>query len=199
VRYFLLSSHYRSPISYSEDHLREAKAALDRLYSTLRGKVGRAAPADTATFSAQAIANKAYQQRFVDAMDDDFNTREAITLMQELAGVINQRDRAGGDWSEPVRSLAGLGAILGILQSDPEDYFKGLPTTAAPGDPGASAAVVSGSGPSYSNDAVDQLIAERNQARASRDFARADAIRDQLKAVGIVLEDSGKETRWRRE
>lgn len=172
---------------------------MDRLYSAIRGKIGRAALADSTPISAQAIENNAYQQRFVDAMDDDFNTREAITLMQELAGAINQRERAGDDWSEPVRILVGLGAILGILLSDPEDYFKGLPTTAGPGDPRASDPGAPNSGPSYTNDAVDQLIAERNQARANRDFARADAIRDQLKEVGIVLEDSGKETRWRRE
>jgi len=199
VRYFLLSSHYRSPISYSEDNLREAKAAIDRLYSAIRGKIGRAAPTEIAPFTDAGLQSNAYRQRFVDAMDDDFNTREAVTLMQELAGVINQRDRAGGDWSEQVRMLVGIGAILGILQSDPEDYFKSLPGLPRPGDLHESASELPRSNPSYTNDAVDQLIAERNQARASRDFARADAIRDQLKAVGIVLEDSGKETRWRRE
>jgi cysteinyl-tRNA synthetase len=195
VRFFLLSSHYRSPINYSEDNLREAKAGLDGLYFAIWGKIGRHAEVAITPFTADEMRDNPYFQRFVEAMDDDFNTSEAIALMQKLSGVIN---RAGEDWSEQVRTLVGLGEILGILQQDPDDYFKGrsvgMATVSGPG-----MAVEAHGSVGYSDAHIDQLIAERNQARADRDFARADAIRDQLKAAGIVLEDSGKETRWRRE
>ncbi len=196
VRFFLLSSHYRSPINYSEDNLREAKAGLDGLYFAIRGKIGRDTSAAIAPFSTEEMRSNAYFQRFVQAMDDDFNTREAITLMQELAGSINHCARAGEDWSQQVRVLVGIGATLGILQQDPEDYFK---TCVGQGGLTAGGSALVGFESGLTNAVVDQLIAERNQARANRDFARADAIRDQLKAAGIVLEDSGKETRWRRE
>lgn len=175
VRYFLLSSHYRSPINYSEDNLREAKAALDGLYFSLRGHTAGVTPADD-------VFASDWGQRFAAAMDDDFNTREAIALLQELSGQINQRVREGGETASLVSELLGLGAILGLAQQDPATYFQG-----ANGESGFDAA------------AVERLIAERNQARAARDFQRADAIRDQLKGVGIVLEDSGGVTRWRRE
>ncbi|MGE3297291.1 MAG: cysteine--tRNA ligase [Porticoccaceae bacterium] len=196
VRFFLLSSHYRSPINYSEDNLREAKAGLDSLYFALRGRIGRAAPVALIPFTAELMGGNAHYQRFVEAMDDDFNTSAAIALMQELAGTINQRARAGEDWLDQVRTLVGIGAILGVLQQDPEDYFKWRP----PGIAGASPVTAAGDGiASIEESQIENLIEERNQARAARDFARADAIRDQLKAAGIVLEDSGKETRWRRD
>ena len=175
VRYFLLSSHYRSPINYSEDNLREARAALDGLYFSLRGHTAGVTP------PVDAFASP-WGQRFAAAMDDDFNTREAIALLQELAGQINQRAREGRETASLVGELQGLGAVLGLVQQDPEIYFQGS-------DPAGG----------YDVDTVERLIAERNQARAARDFARADAIRDQLKVAGIVLEDVRGETRWRRE
>ncbi len=177
VRYFLLSSHYRSPINYSEDNLREAKAALDGLYFALRGCARGVVPSP-----ATALWETTAGRRFAAAMDDDFNTREAIAVLQELAGQINQCAREDREVSSPVGELLGLGAVLGLAQQDPEIYFQGS------GDAGG-----------YDVDAVERLIAERNQARAARDFARADAIREELKVAGVVLEDVRGETRWRRE
>ena len=175
VRYFLLSSHYRSPINYAEDNLREAKAALDGLYFALRGHTaGVTPPAD--------VFASSWGQRFAAAMDDDFNTREAIAVLQELSGAINQRAREGGETASLAGELLGLGAVLGLVQLDPETYFQGV-----------------GVAGGFDSATIEKLIAERNQARAARDFARADAIRDELKNVGIVLEDSGGVTRWRRE
>ena len=190
VRYFLLSSHYRSPINYAEDNLREAKAALDGLYFALRGRSAGAAPA------ADAFAS-AWGQRFAAAMDDDFNTREAIAVLQELSGAINQRAREGGETTPLVSELQALGAILGLAQQDPDDYFKGR--AAGQAGPGWPNTTLAADGTVYSDAYIGQLIDARNEARAARDFQRADAIRDQLKAAGVVLEDSGKETRWRRE
>ncbi|MCC6297379.1 MAG: cysteine--tRNA ligase [Pseudomonadales bacterium] len=188
VRYFLLSSHYRSPINYSEDNLREAKAALDGLYFALRGHTaGVTPPAD--------VFASPWGQRFAAAMDDDFNTREAIAVLQELSGQINQRGREGGEIQSLVSELLGLGALLGLVQQDPDHYFQGGGVITGYGPD----VVVEARGAVYNEEYIDQLIAERNQARAARDFGRADAIRDELKGVGIVLEDSGGETRWRRE
>ncbi len=190
VRYFLLSSHYRSPINYAEDNLREAKAALDGLYFALRGHTaGVTPPAD--------VFASPWGQRFAAAMDDDFNTREAIAVLQELSGAINQRAREHGETASLVGELLGLGAILGLAQLEPDGYFKGR--TAGAAGPGWPNTTIAADGTGYSEAHIDQLIADRNQARAARDFARADAIRDQLKGVGIVLEDSGGVTRWRRE
>ena len=175
VRYFLLSSHYRSPINYSEDNLREARAALDGLYFALRGRTGGVTPPED-VFASE------HGRRFAAAMDDDFNTREAIAVLQDLSGAINQCAREDGDTAPLVSELLGLGAILGLAQQDPGAYFQGA-----------------NGGGGYDAAAVERLIAERNQARAARDFHRADAIRDQLKGAGIVLEDAGGTTRWRRE
>ncbi|MGD9984259.1 MAG: cysteine--tRNA ligase [Porticoccaceae bacterium] len=192
VRFFLLSSHYRSPINYSEDNLREAKAALDGLYFALRGRTAGALPP-----AAVQLWETAAGSRFAAAMDDDFNTREAIAVLQELAGQINQRAREGGETVSLVGELLGLGAVLGLVQQDPDAYFKGR--NSGPEVFFRIQTTFEAHPTVYNDEYIDQLIAERNQARAARDFARADAIRDQLKAAGIVLEDSGKETRWRRE
>lgn len=173
VRYFILSSHYRSPLNYSEDNLVQARNALEKLYLALRGlePVGP----DTGT---------RYAGRFHAAMDDDFNTPGAIAVLKEMAGEINQA-RTAGDMPralELAAGLRGLGAVLGLLGSDAEAFLKQAP----PADGGLDDA------------AVEALIEERRLARAGRDWARSDRIRDQLAEAGIILEDGQGGTRWRR-
>jgi len=174
VRYFLVSSQYRSQIDYSEDNLVEAQATLDRLYQSLRGL--------TAEQMGSADLNQAYIERFTAAMDDDFNTPEALAVMFDLVRELNI---ARKDASENVAALAStlrhLGSILGILESDPESYFKG--SDVADG---------------LSSDQIDQLVAERTAARALKNWAESDRIRDLLLAQGITLDDSKDGTSWRR-
>lgn len=176
VRYFLISSHYRSPINYSEDNLLEARSGLERFYTALRGF------ADIAPADPEVLRKSSAYQRFTAAMDDDFNTREALTVLFELVRELNglppeQRDRA----AELVAQLKGLGRCLGILEADPELFLQGQPQSGGP-----------------DNAAIEALIVERDEAKKSRNFARADEIRDHLSEQGVLLEDSREGTRWRR-
>jgi cysteinyl-tRNA synthetase len=174
IRYFILSSHYRSPLNYSDDNLDQARGALQRLYTTLRDCVA----AD------DVDPDPRYLERFRGAMDDDFNTPEALAVLFELVRAINRAREQEGD---AARVLAGtlkrLAGQLGILQSDPETYLRGRH-----GD--------SQQGPS--DEEVNALIAQREQARAERNWGEADRLRDQLSGLGIELEDSADGTRWRR-
>lgn len=176
VRYFLISSHYRSPINYSEDNLLEARSGLERFYTALRG-FAEIAAADQAT-----LQKTAAYERFTAAMDDDFNTREALTVLFELVRELNalpagERERA----VELVAQLKGLGRCLGILEADPELFLQGQPATDG-----------------LDNAAIEALIGERDEAKKSRNFTRADEIRDHLSEQGVLLEDSREGTRWRR-
>jgi cysteinyl-tRNA synthetase len=173
IRYFILTSHYRSPLNYSDAHLDNAKGGLTSLYTALRGL-------DAA--SVTAVDNE-YSDRFYAAMDDDFNTSEALAVLFELAREVNRcrseaPDRAA-QYAMQLRQLAGL---LGLLQRDPEAYLKG--GTAAGGADDA---------------AIEALIAARLQARAEKNWAEADRLRDELKAQGILIEDGPQGTTWRRE
>ena len=169
VRFFILRAHYRSPLNYSDQHLEDAKAALTRLYTALRGVDAVVAAIDWA---------EAHAARFKLAMDDDFNTPEALAVLFEMAGELNKRQ-------EPV--LAGrvkaLAGILGLLDRSPEAFLQ-------------SGACDDGE---YPAERIEALVQARLDARKARDFKRADAIRDELKAAGIVLEDSAQGTLWRRE
>ena len=172
VRYFLVASHYRGPLNYTLEALDNARGGLERFYRALRGLP----PAEPAGGEAEA-------RRFHDAMADDFNTPEALAVLFDLAREVN-RCRESGDQA----AAAGLGArlrelagVLGLLRDDPEAFLK----------------AGSGAG-GLDDERVDALVAERNEARARKDFQRADAIRDQLQDEGIILEDGPNGTSWRR-
>lgn len=175
VRYFLVASHYRSQIDYSPESLTEAQNALNRFYSALRG-LQAAAPEEKTD----------WDTRFETAMDDDFNTREALTVLFELAGHINRAKRM--ERTSDAASLAGilvrLGGILGLLQQDPEAYFQSGGVAVQDDD--------------LSAEEIEALIAARAEARRQKDFAEGDRIRDELKEKGIVLDDSREGTTWRR-
>lgn len=169
VRFFLLSSHYRSQLNYTEENLNQARASLERLYTALR---------DVAVVDRQPAQTSSYAERFYQAMDDDFNVPEAMPVLFELARDIN---RAAAGQPEHAALLAAelrsLAKVLGILQHDPQPFLQGG------GDDVAQ---------------IEALIAERNAARASKDWPRADAARNQLSALNIELEDTPQGTKWRR-
>ena len=166
LRFFLLRSQYRSPITFSSVLIEEAHKALVRLYTALKGRAADRAALDW---------NEPFAARFKAAMDDDFNTALAVSVLFELATEIN---RTGSP--ELVRQLLGLGRILNILGMDPEKFLQG----------GAEA----------SDDAsrIEGLIEERALAKKAKNFARADEIRKSLLAEGIELQDGAAGTTWRR-
>ena len=176
IRYFILSSHYRSPLNYSDENLDKARGALQRLYTALRD-------CEVAEGSDLEVG---YEQRFQAAMNDDFNTPEALAVLFELTRTMNRAREQGGD-GEPARlanTLRELAGRLGILRSDPETYLRSRH---------------SGSQQGPSDQEIDALIARREQARADRDWGEADRIRDQLTELRVVLEDSSGGTLWRRD
>lgn len=176
VRFLLVSSHYRSPINYAEDNLVEARAGLERFYGALRSY------SEVEPIALEHMQNSAYYRAFVDAMSDDFNTRVALAGMYDLVRDLNN---AKGE-PEHAKNLAGqlkaLGLILGILQENPEVFLQ------------------AGGSNEIAAEEVEKLIAERIQAKADKNYARADEIRKLLLEQKVVLEDSKTGgTLWRRE
>lgn len=171
VRYFILSSHYRSPLNYSDDQLALARSALTRFYTALRGLP-----------NAQPAADANAKERFDAAMDDDFNTPEALAVLFDLVRELNRVRETDLARSASIGALMKhLGSSLGLLQAEPDDYLKGGTRTNA-----------------LTDEAIESLIQHRNEARANKEWGEADRIRADLKAQGIVLEDGAQGTTWRR-
>ena len=168
VRFFIVRTHYRSPLNYSDQHLEDARAGLTRLYTTLR---------DTPPERVAIDWDEPFAHRFADAMDDDFNTADAVAVLFDLATQVN-RSHSG----QEAGLLAALGGLLGLLQRDPLEYLRG--GVAAQSE--------------LSAEQIEERIARRAAAKKGKDFKEADRIRAELLAAGIVLEDTASGTTWRR-
>jgi cysteinyl-tRNA synthetase len=195
LRYFLIGSQYRGPINYSLAQIEQADAALGRLYTALRGlEAPPVAAAAGAVVAASAPSNNgandsAAWQAFHAAMDDDFNTPEAVAVLQSLASEINRaRDAADlGRATALAQELRAIGAVLGVLALPADEWFR------------ASKSAATAQSDGWDDARIEAAIAERKAARAGKDFKRSDQIRDELAAAGIVLEDKpGGITVWRR-
>jgi cysteinyl-tRNA synthetase len=176
IRFFIIRAHYRSPVSYSDQHLEDAKHALTRLYTALKNHPGEAGGADWSDPRAQ---------RFREAMNDDFNTPEAVAVLFDLANEIN---RSGSE--RDARVLKALAATLGLLQRNPVKFLQGDVTKGS--DKADATRVVS-----ISREWIQERIDAREAARKRKDFAEADRIRNELLNLGIVLEDTPQVTTWR--
>ncbi len=171
VRYFILASHYRSPLDYSLESLEQAKAALTRLYIALKG----------IPVAAQGNGGD-YQARFFAAMDDDFNTAAALSVLFDLARDINRlRETEPAEAARYGATLRRLGGILGLLQRDPQEFLK------------------AGEKTGLSEAQINALIAQRTAARKAKNWAESDRIREELARQGVVLEDGPAGTTWRRQ
>ncbi|OAT22121.1 cysteinyl-tRNA synthetase [Buttiauxella noackiae ATCC 51607] len=172
IRYFLMSGHYRSQLNYSEENLKQARTSLERLYTALRGTDANAQPA----------GGEAFEARFREAMDDDFNTPEAYSVLFDMAREVNRlktEDLAAANGL--AAALRQLSAVLGLLEQEPEVFLQ----SSVQADDGEVAE-------------IEALIKQRNDARQSKDWALADQARDRLNEMGIVLEDGPQGTTWRR-
>ncbi|KGQ39115.1 cysteine--tRNA ligase [Gallibacterium anatis] len=170
VRYFLLTAHYRSQLNYSEENLKLAHSALERLYTALRGTDA----------NATAAGGEQFIEAFKAAMDDDFNTPGALSVLFDMARELNklkaEQNPQTDAFAARLRELAG---VLGLLYQDPETFLQ-----AGMDDDETKI--------------IETLIAQRNQARANKDWAAADAARDKLAAMGVVIEDGANGTTWRK-
>jgi cysteinyl-tRNA synthetase len=171
-RFFILRAHYRSPLNYSDVHIDDAKSALTRLYTALKGITS---PVDGRGGEGIVDWQEAHAQRFKAAMDDDFNTPEAMAVLFDLANEVNKTSSAA-----MAAQLKALGAILGLLERDPVEFLQG------------------GAAGGLDEAKIHAQIAARVAAKQEKNWAEADRIRKELLAAGIVLEDSTAGTTWRR-
>ena len=182
LRFFMLRTHYRSQLNFSDVHLDDAKQALTRLYTALKMVPAPVGNVDW---------NEPQAARFLAAMNDDFNTPEAVAVLFDLANEVNRSKS-----SQATKMLKSLGGVLGLLQRNPADFLQRVI------QPETGKISISGHAPivhiGYSPEKINQLISERNAARKSKNFAESDRIRDELLAAGIVLEDGPAGTTWRR-
>ena len=183
VRFFIARAHYRSPINYSDQNLEDAKHSLARLYTALKGHDAAAGAVDW---------GDSHARRFRAAMNDDFNTPEAVAVLFDLANELNR----SGDASV-ARLLKSLGGTLGLLQRDPGDFLQGRRGITVPVAGVSKTAEVTAVA-AANEDEIREKIDKRNAARKRKDFAEADRIRNELLVAGIVLEDSAQGTTWRR-
>lgn len=170
LRYFFLTAHYRSLLDYSIDNLNLARSALERLYTALRG----------CDLSVNATSGEQYVEAFKTAMDDDFNTPGALAVLFEMAREINRLKTEDAEKANGLAvRLKELAGVLGLLEQDPEVFLQG----------------------DANNDEVaeiEALIKQRNEAKAAKNWAVADEVRNKLKAMNIVLEDTPNGTTWRK-
>ena len=169
IRFFILRAHYRSQLNYADQHLEDARYALGRLYNALRGEV---CGAITINWS------EPFARRFMEAMDDDFNTPNAIAVLFDLANKIN-KTRSLHDSA----LLKALGGLLGLLQQDPQQHLRGK---------------IMDNESVRLSEFIEDMIQQRLAARAAKNFIEADRIRNELLSLGIILEDGQKITTWRR-
>jgi cysteinyl-tRNA synthetase len=188
IRYFVVSSHYRGPVNYNFEQLTQAAASLERIYSALR-EVEPAQPAPVSR----------YTEAFRAAMEDDFNTPEAVAVLQTMTRDLNVAKREGtallaGQIAAELRTLAG---VLGIAQVPAEQWARLRTPAVEEHDPASASGTVAPAG--LSDSAIEELIVRRLDARKNKDFKEADRIRDELASQGVILEDrqSGR-TEWRR-
>jgi cysteinyl-tRNA synthetase len=203
LRFFLLSAHYRSPIDFSDQNLSDAEAGLDRIYSALAAMDESLALLSSSGYpdclsprseAAKELAQKlsVLQERFTDAMDDDFNTALAIAhifdLIRSLNKVLAEKNTESASLTamfEQVKyELSIIAGVLGVLDSPPLDYLARLKTR-------------KGSELKLDVEEIEKLVAERAVARKDRDFSRSDEIRRQLLEIGIELLDSSSGTEWK--
>ena len=179
VRFFILRAHYRSPLNYSDQHLDDAKLALTRLYTSLRGHV----------VEAKVDWQQPQSVRFKEAMDDDFNTSEAMAVLFDLANELNKTKS-----SEVASLLKGLAGVLGLLQREANEFLQGA----------IQAINIQLDGVEFeakqvvNNSEIEAKIIARSEAKKSKNFAEADRIRKELADAGIILEDGAQGTTWRR-
>jgi cysteinyl-tRNA synthetase len=179
LRYFVLSSHYRGPINYSLDQLEQADSALSRIYTALRD------------LPDAELVESEHSARLREVMDDDFNTPEAIAVLQNMTREINTAKATGQPKKLAFAATLGaelrsLGSVLGLAQVAPEEFLK-LRSSVNAAEVGLSAAE------------IEQAIAARIAARKAKNWAESDRIRDELVKAGVVLEDKpGGTTTWRR-